>query len=159
MVNTTVILTLILNRPQRRAREQLSPRRSCLPSPYCGHASELTPRNSEPSSSAINATAAQLFITYCNYQPLPLFNEDGFVERINGRDRELLLAIQAVSLRFRRRNGDGETTIDTRECARKSRSLVMDRVGESKIELSTLQSLCLLAMFDFTGKRPMSPNA
>lgn len=33
--------------------------------------------------------------------------------------------------------------------AKEARRLVMERVTEGRVELSTLQSLCLLSMFEF----------
>ncbi|KAE8361097.1 hypothetical protein BDV27DRAFT_167208 [Aspergillus caelatus] len=92
--------------------------------------------------------AAQLYISFCNYQPLPLFDPEDFVETIATRDPELILAIQAISLRFEREVEVGEAHI--LEYARNARSLVMDRINSGDLELSTLQTLCLLAMFEFS---------
>jgi hypothetical protein len=97
------------------------------------------------------STVAHLFLTCCNYQPLPLFYPDGFVESLEGRDPELILAIHAISLRFGRSPAGSDLRPYIGDCARRARTLVMERVGRGTVELSTLQTLCLLAMFDFTG--------
>ncbi|KAL3459429.1 hypothetical protein BJX64DRAFT_301280 [Aspergillus heterothallicus] len=97
------------------------------------------------------STVAHLFLNCCNYQPLPLFYPDGFVESLEGRDPELILAIHAVSLRFGRSPDGSDLRPYIGDCARRARALVMERVGRGPVELSTLQTLCLLAMFDFTA--------
>lgn len=92
----------------------------------------------------------------CNYQPLPLFRQDpAFIDTIVSRDPELILAIQALSLRFNPADGFGgsDVKIHIDRCAQQSRDLVMERISHGTVELSTLQSLCLLTMFDFTGNR------
>ncbi|KAL2847672.1 hypothetical protein BJX68DRAFT_109271 [Aspergillus pseudodeflectus] len=97
------------------------------------------------------STVAHLFLTCCNYQPLPLFYPDGFVESLEGRDPELILAIHAISLRFGRSPAGSDLRPYIGDCARRARTLVMERVGRGSVELSSLQTLCLLAMFDFTA--------
>ncbi|OJI98760.1 hypothetical protein ASPVEDRAFT_50386 [Aspergillus versicolor CBS 583.65] len=97
------------------------------------------------------STVAHLFLTCCNYQPLPLFHPDGFVETLAGRDPELILAIHAVGLRFGRSPDGSDLRPYIADCARRARTLVMERVGRGPLELSTLQTLCLLALFDFTA--------
>ena len=94
--------------------------------------------------------AAELYLNFCNYQPLPLFDAQDFVETIATRDPELILAIQAISLRFEREVEIGEARI--LQYAKDARSLVMDRINNGDLELSALQTLCLLAMFEFSGE-------
>ncbi|KAL6235851.1 hypothetical protein BDW75DRAFT_128871 [Aspergillus navahoensis] len=97
------------------------------------------------------STVAHLFLTCCNYQPLPLFHPDRFVETLENRDPELILAIHAISLRFGRSPDGSDLRPYITDCARRARTLVMERVGRGPLELSTLQTLCLLALFDFTA--------
>ena len=100
------------------------------------------------------STASRLYLTWCNYQPLPLFGQESvFLETINTRDAELVLAIQAVALRFNSSDLVAGLSLDSyiHECAQKARNLVMERISRGSVELSTLQTLCLLAIFDFTG--------
>ncbi|KAE8163821.1 putative Zn(II)2Cys6 transcription factor [Aspergillus tamarii] len=92
--------------------------------------------------------AAQLYLSFCNYQPLPLFDPEDFIETIATRDPELILAIKAISLRFEREVEVAEARI--LEYAKNARSTVMDRINNGNLELSTLQTLCLLAMFEFS---------
>jgi hypothetical protein len=87
---------------------------------------------------------------------LPLFYPDGFVDSLEGRDPELILAIHAISLRFGRSPAGSDLRPYIGDCARRAHSLVMERVGRGSVELSTLQTLCLLAMFDFTCATPRS---
>ena len=94
--------------------------------------------------------AAQLYLSFCNYQPLPLFDPEDFIETIATRDPELILAIKAISLRFEREVEVAEARI--LEYAKNARSTVMDRINNGNLELSTLQTLCLLAMFEFSGE-------
>ena len=77
---------------------------------------------------------------------------------LHGRDQEVISAVQAISLRFRKAGLHDlvtrkQITTDTDI----ARTLVMKRVAEGDVELSTLQSLCLLSILDFTGtKTPIS---
>ncbi|KAL5341148.1 hypothetical protein BJX70DRAFT_76028 [Aspergillus crustosus] len=118
---------------------------------------QSTPEVSRPALVQTNlqqndlSTVAHLFLTCCNYQPLPLFHPDNFVETLESRDPELILAIHAISLRFGRSPDGSDLRPYIADCARKARMLVMERVGQGPLELSTLQTLCLLAMFDFTA--------
>ncbi|KAL2819810.1 hypothetical protein BJX63DRAFT_445354 [Aspergillus granulosus] len=97
------------------------------------------------------STVARLFLNCCNYQPLPLFYPDGFVESLESRDPELILAIHAVSLRFGRSPDGSDLRPYISDCAGRARTLVLERVARGPVELSTLQTLCLLAMFEFTA--------
>ncbi|KAF9883293.1 hypothetical protein FE257_003784 [Aspergillus nanangensis] len=112
------------------------------------HSGEEAIQNDTPPSDMFSV--AQLYINCCHHQPLPLFSADRFVETISTRDPELLLALQAVCLRFQDESMDNQTP-RIQECARQSRALVMERVSHGTLELSTLQTLCLLAVYEFTA--------
>ena len=96
--------------------------------------------------------AGYLYLTWCHNQPISLFKEDNLLQSLRSRDHELRLAIQAISLRF----PIGSLTSRKREklntMAKTSRRLVMERIVDSQVDLSTLQTLCLLSLIDFTGK-------
>lgn len=94
--------------------------------------------------------AAHLYLRCCNHQPLPLFHPEGFVETIASRDPELLLAIQAISLRFTA--GPAVDSVALRGHATRARSLVMERVNYGRLEVSSLQTLCLLALYEFSSE-------
>ncbi|KAL4948478.1 hypothetical protein BDW69DRAFT_203513 [Aspergillus filifer] len=98
---------------------------------------------------SVAQTALQLFHTYCNYQPLPLFHHESFPATAGNRDPELLLAMQALGLPF---NGNGiadpEIEQQVQDWTERSRRMVMARVTEGSVELSTLQALCILIFID-----------
>ncbi|KAH7140171.1 hypothetical protein B0J13DRAFT_446269 [Dactylonectria estremocensis] len=95
----------------------------------------------------------QLYLTWCHNQPISLFRPDTFLETLATRDHELLLALQALSLRF----PPGTLSIQKQEkldaMAKDSRRLAMNKVIDGQVELSTLQTLCLLSIIDFTDGR------
>ena len=83
---------------------------------------------------------------------MPLFHRDSLIINIKSREPELIYAILALSLRFSEddhlMNNNAELTDNYAETAR---MLAMKRVSEGPVELSTLQSLCLLSLIDFTS--------
>jgi hypothetical protein len=101
----------------------------------------------------------QLFHTYCNFQPLPLFHHRSFSASEN-RDQELILAMRALGLRFRG-NGIADPGIDRqiRDWTEQSRRMVMARVTEGSMELSTLQTLCILTLIDHTAGHTLMAGA
>lgn len=68
------------------------------------------------------------------------------------RDVEIIYAILALSLRFSDsyRNYPDLTGL-VNAYAEVARGLVMKRVSEGPVEISTLQCLCLLSLVDFTS--------
>lgn len=97
---------------------------------------------------------AELYLLYCDSQPLPLFHRESFLRTLEGRDPEIIYAMMALSIRFAE-----DLYQDTNELlklvngyAEVARSLVMKRISEGPLELSTLQCLCLLSLVDFTSK-------
>ncbi|KAL4906965.1 hypothetical protein BDW74DRAFT_176562 [Aspergillus multicolor] len=114
-----------------------------------------------PSTQAgpVAQNAMQLFHTYCNFQPLPLFHHKSFFAS-EDRDQELLLAMKALSLRFKG-NGMADPEIDRqiKDWTEGSRRMVMARVVEGSVELSTLQSLCILTLIDYTAGRTLKAGA
>ncbi|KAL4786420.1 hypothetical protein BJX76DRAFT_118153 [Aspergillus varians] len=110
------------------------------------------------SSTAENAV--RLFHTYCNFQPLPLFHHKSFFANSENRNPELLLAMQALGLRFSG-NGIADPEINKliKDWTEDSRRMVMTRVTEGSLELSTLQSLCILTLIDYTAGHIMKARA
>lgn len=96
---------------------------------------------------------ADLYLLYCDSQPLPLFCRDGFLASLQARETEVLFAILALASRFSfsYQNGDDSTDL-VNGYAEVARGLVMKRVSDGPVELSTLQSLCLLSLVDFTSQ-------
>jgi hypothetical protein len=73
-----------------------------------------------------------------------------------GRDPELVLSIEALGLRFRG-NGVKECPIEQEITSKTEMScqMVMKRLADGNLELSTIQALCLLSMLEFTGMIPV----
>lgn len=69
------------------------------------------------------------------------------------RDPELLLAIEALGVRFRQQGvDDKDVQLDIKRKTEKACGMVMIRLASGTVELSTIQTLCLLSMLEFTGK-------
>lgn len=98
---------------------------------------------------------AELYLLYCECQPLPLFHRATFVRTLGGRDPEIIYAVLALSIRFSEElyANDDELVEMVNSYAEVARGLVTKRVWEGPVELSTLQSLCLLSLVDFTSKK------
>jgi hypothetical protein len=97
---------------------------------------------------------AELYLLYCDSQPLPLFHRDGFLASLQTREAELLFAILALASRFSytyHNSTDSASLVNG--YAEVARGLIMKRVSEGPVELSTLQCLCLLSLVDFTSMR------
>lgn len=97
---------------------------------------------------------AELYLLYCDSQPLPLFHRSSFLASLPTRDVEIIYAVFALSLRFSDTyQNSGDLTEEINGYAEVARGLVMKRVSEGPVEVSTLQCLCLLSLVDFTSKR------
>ncbi|KAF9890882.1 hypothetical protein FE257_005458 [Aspergillus nanangensis] len=112
----------------------------------------LAPLTPLPSWEKVTSIA-QLYLLYCDSQPLPLFYRDDFLSSLGSRDPELVYAILALSIRFAEDQYQdiNELMVRINGYTEVARSLVMKRVSEGPVELSTLQSLCLLSIIDFTN--------
>ncbi|KAJ5914137.1 transcriptional regulator family: Fungal Specific TF [Penicillium tannophilum] len=99
-----------------------------------------------------DVSAVQLYLTFCNSQPLPLFPQRISATSLCDRDLELVLSIEAVGLRFRG-NGVKECPIEQEITSKTERScqMVMKRLADGNVELSTIQTLCLLSMLEFSA--------
>ncbi|KAK9859522.1 hypothetical protein MYU51_013579 [Penicillium brevicompactum] len=85
---------------------------------------------------------AELYLLYCDSQPLPLFHRDSFLATIQTREAELLFAILALASRFSYSHNSGNDPAGlVNSYAEIARGLVMKRVSEGPVELSTLQCL------------------
>ena len=71
------------------------------------------------------------------------------MQTIDHRDPELLFAILALTARF---SGDAALReYREEELVEASRAVVMQKVCDGTVELSTLQALCILSLVDFTS--------
>jgi hypothetical protein len=109
---------------------------------------ESSSRSILPSREVIVATAG-VYLLYCDCQPLPLFHRGSFIQTLENRDKELILAILALTFRFS--NDPALNVYEVDEFVEASRAAVMRRVYDGTVELSTLQALCLLSLVDFTS--------
>jgi len=92
---------------------------------------------------------------YCESQPLPLFHRSSFLASLQTREVEIIYAMLALALRFSKTyHRTRDLTGLVNSYAEVARGLVMKRVSEGPVELSTLQCLCLLSLVDFTSKFP-----
>lgn len=103
--------------------------------------------------------AAQTFLVYCDCQPLPLFHRQTFLATLGHRDPEIIYAILALAIRFCSAdvlNGmfGNDTLLQNPVPAyiEAARERVIKRVLKGPVEISTLQTLCLLSMIDSTSK-------
>lgn len=73
---------------------------------------------------------------------------------LGSRDPEVIYAILALTIRFSDETFSADRDFSTlaNKYAEMARTLVMERVSEGPVELSTLQCLCLLSLVDFTSK-------
>lgn len=102
-------------------------------------------QSSEPSN-------AELFLTFCNSQPLPLFSQSVPLASLRSRDPELLLAMDAHCIRFQGLGiKDREIELEIKAKTERACQLVMGRLADGSVELSTIQALCLLSLLEFTG--------
>lgn len=74
------------------------------------------------------------------------------METLNTRDPEVLFAMIALSSRFLN-NPHARKEFKTLEAdfTEAARIRVMDKITNGRVELSTLQTLCLLSLVDFTS--------
>lgn len=93
-----------------------------------------------------------LYFQYCHKQPLWLFDPDG-LSMPEGCRNEVIFGILALALRYS--NNDflhGRTDQLCRRYAEAACSLVMLRITQGTVDLSTMQSLCLIALAEYISK-------
>ncbi|KAJ9602024.1 hypothetical protein H2200_013384 [Cladophialophora chaetospira] len=135
-----------------------------LPIPRVGAASVLhSERSRAPEDDSVTTflppwdtveAYTRLFLKHCNYQPLPLFSED-LLSNLTSRDPELLLALSALASRFERMNYPGHRPAPSQTFdvyATPAKEMIMRRVAHGPVELSTIQTLCLLSLAEFNSR-------
>lgn len=100
----------------------------------------------------------RLYFKWCHNQPLTLFREEAFFESLKSRDYELLLALQVLGLRFTENQTRPANRDQLDAMATVCRQRTMDCVVNSRVKLSTLQSLCLLSLIDMAGEQAVPPS-
>jgi hypothetical protein len=78
------------------------------------------------------------------------------MQKLKEREPEVLFSLLGLGLRF---NEDGPYYEDQakliKDYVEAARALVTRKVMDGAVELSTIQSLCLLSLIDFTGMAPL----
>lgn len=108
-----------------------------------------------PSKDIVDESIA-LYFQYCHKQPLWLFDESDLSDP-EGCRNEVLFGILSLALRYSDNPSlDGKIDQMCREYAEKARNLIMLRISQGTVNLSTMQSLCLIALSQYIGK--IHPN-
>jgi hypothetical protein len=95
-----------------------------------------------------------LYLTWCHNQPLALFDKDTFVQSLPKRNRELILVLQALAFRFPPGSITPQYYGHLSSMVETARQIVMNRILDRRVDLPTLQTLCLLSVIDFAGSLP-----
>ncbi|KAI2737274.1 transcriptional regulator family: Fungal Specific TF [Penicillium roqueforti] len=127
-----------------------------LPSPVVPENNPQIPELPPPASFSIAGSPAipdaELYLTFCNAQPLLLFPHRSSLVSLGKRDPELLLAIEALGVRFKRPGIiDQDIQLEIKIKTERASQMVMMRLASGTVELSTIQTLCLLSMLEFTA--------
>lgn len=126
--------------------------------PRWDHSSAPLPStvSSAPSDETLTTDVSlkQIAETYrrcCECQPMPLFDcsSDTFVETFSERDDEIICAVIALTSRFLH---DAPRVCDADDATQKAFRLAMQRVANGRVEMSTLQTFCILSLLDFDCK-------
>jgi hypothetical protein len=94
---------------------------------------------------------AQLYLRYCDCQPLSLFQQSDFVSTFVDRDPAIVYGVFALTSRFSDRDTSRPSAVTrkSRMYAQAAQRRAMMQVTEGRIELATLQALCLLSLAEF----------
>lgn len=90
----------------------------------------------------------------CNYQPLPLFGPgfaSEFFRTFESRDDELVTALLAIAFRIFHGREDAVGADVSDNYAARANDLVTRRLSTGGVNLATIQALCLLSFWEFTG--------
>ncbi|KAJ5585576.1 uncharacterized protein N7459_005376 [Penicillium hispanicum] len=97
----------------------------------------------------IIAESVSLYFQYCHKQPLWLFDPDDLSSPKRCRN-EVIFGIMALALRYSNNHFlQGRADRMCRQYAEAARSLVMLRITQGTVDLSTMQSLCLIALAEY----------
>jgi len=92
-----------------------------------------------------------LYLRYCHKQPLWLFDEEDLLKP-EACSQEVIFGILALALRYSENPFfDGRAHKMCREYAEAARGLIMLRIAQGSVQLSTIQCLCLVALANFIG--------
>lgn len=130
----------------------ITPSRITVTTPFRDPHPETTLSSLDPNSQEALVAMGRLYLTWCHAQPIILFDAELFLDSLPFRDKELVLALRSFGLRY----PPGVLTPQQRQriasTEREAKKLVMNRIADSDIQLSTLQTLCLLSLSEFAGQ-------
>jgi hypothetical protein len=153
-VNLCMVMICLVLQLRRQQLEQLQCRQGTLQIEASLDSADL--KSTLPPWDII-VTIAELYLLYCDCQPLPLFERDSFMASLETRDPEVLLSLLALASRF---SDDpriqASLTNNVKGYTDAAKALVNRRVTEGPVEISTLQTLCLLSLLHFTSNVPLS---
>ncbi|PQE27634.1 C6 transcription factor protein [Rutstroemia sp. NJR-2017a BBW] len=93
----------------------------------------------------------ETYIRRCDCQPLSIFDVDNLRSTSDSYKPEVLLSILALALRFSDSNQvPGDSMQLAVQYAERTRQIVMQKIIDENVDMSTLQALCLQAFFDIT---------
>ena len=98
------------------------------------------------------AEAIALYFQYCHKQPLWLFDVDDFLIPEKSRS-EVIFGILCLALRYSSNPFlEGRTDKLCRHYAEAARSYAMFRISQGTVDLSTIQTFCLIALAEYIGE-------
>jgi hypothetical protein len=102
----------------------------------------------------IVAEGIALYFQYCHKQPLWLFDPGDLLIPEKCRS-EVVFGILSLALCYSKNPFlQGRTDRMCRQYAEAARSYAMFRVAQGTVNLSTMQSLCLIALAEYIGENP-----
>ena len=97
-------------------------------------------------------SVAEDYLEYCESQPITLFHRGDFLTSLEKRDPEIVYSILALAMRFSRDPTVRRTAVrDSATYIQTAHRLAMDHITEGCVELSTIQTFCLLSLVEFYG--------
>lgn len=93
-----------------------------------------------------------LYFQYCHKQPLWLFNPEDF-SNLAGIPNEIIFGISSLALRYSRSHIlDGQVDQQCGQYAEEAQRLISLRIARGRVNLSTMQALCLIALAEYIGQ-------
>lgn len=93
-----------------------------------------------------------LYFQYCHKQPLWLFDPEIF-SNLSDIPDEVIFGISSLALRYSRRHiPDGQVDQLCRQYVEAAHSLISLRIARGRVNLSTMQALCLIALAEYIGR-------
>lgn len=95
--------------------------------------------------------AVKTYFRHCHRQPLWLFNSEADLLE-NGSD-EVVPVILALALCCDPNPRSCDAALSPEGCADTARSSIMMAIANGRVTFGTMQTLCLLAYYNYTGKK------